>query len=200
MPRQSKREPILQAAEKLFSFRRFHEITMDDVAREARVGKGTIYRYFRDKDDLFFQVISSGVAELCALLERKVADDSPFPEQLAQACAAISAFFARRRQLLRMFQAEDARMSLSPGKRKERWAGKRGLLVESLAGILSRGREQGLVRGDVPPPVLAELLLGLLRARARKLSANDPAMDDAQLADLFLHGAQAPASDAQGSP
>ncbi|MEW5736691.1 MAG: TetR/AcrR family transcriptional regulator [Thermodesulfobacteriota bacterium] len=189
MPRPDKREPILQAAEKLFSFRRFHEITLDDVAREAQVGKGTIYRYFKDKDDLFFQVAASGFSEMCALLERQVAEDSPFEEQLVQACAAISAFFARRRQFLRMFQAEDARMSLSPGRLRERWTEKRRLLVESLAGILERGRCQNLVRTDVPASALAELLLGLLRARARNLAEKGPALGDAVIVDLFLRGA-----------
>ena len=40
MIEQDKRQRIMQAAEKLFSSRRFHEITTDDVAREAKVGKG----------------------------------------------------------------------------------------------------------------------------------------------------------------
>ena len=44
----------MRAAEKLFTSRRYHEISLDAVVQEARVGKGTIYRYFQSKDDLFF--------------------------------------------------------------------------------------------------------------------------------------------------
>ncbi|MFH1887714.1 MAG: TetR/AcrR family transcriptional regulator [Pseudomonadota bacterium] len=188
MPRENKREPIMQAAEKLFSSRRFHEITLDDIAREASVGKGTIYRYFKDKDDLFFQVAVSGFEELCGLLELKVAGDAPFPDQLSQACSAMSAFFGRRRQLMCMLQAEDARMSLSRGRMRDRWAEKRRLLVESLADILARGQEEGMVRTDLPAVALAEFLLGLLRTRARNLTEEGLSVGDAQVADLFLNG------------
>ena len=51
-----KRIAIMRAAERLFHNRRFHEVTLEEVAEAAQVGKGTIYRYFADKDDLFFQV------------------------------------------------------------------------------------------------------------------------------------------------
>ena len=106
----------MQAAEKLFTSRRFHEITLDDIVHEAHVGKGTIYTYFKDKDDLFFQVATSGFGELCALLRRRVAGDAPFRQQLLQACKAATAFFEGRRQLSRMIQSEDARMCLCSGR------------------------------------------------------------------------------------
>ena len=70
--RPDKRLAIMQAAESLFTSRRLHEITLDDVAREAQVGKGTIYRYFQDKDDLFFQTATQGFDELCDLLQQRV--------------------------------------------------------------------------------------------------------------------------------
>ena len=68
--RQSKRDQIMKAAEHLFTNRRFHEITLDQVARAAGVGKGTIYLHFADKDDLFFQVATSGFTQLCEIIER----------------------------------------------------------------------------------------------------------------------------------
>ncbi|RPI59812.1 MAG: TetR/AcrR family transcriptional regulator, partial [Planctomycetaceae bacterium] len=66
-----KRLQIMQAAEKLFTSRRFHEVTTDDIAKSAHVGKGTIYNYFKDKDDMFFQMATNGFDELCDLLQAK---------------------------------------------------------------------------------------------------------------------------------
>ena len=43
-------QQILEAAAQLFATHRYHEVRMEDVAAEAGVAKGTIYRYFKDKE------------------------------------------------------------------------------------------------------------------------------------------------------
>lgn len=48
---------ILQAAAKYFARVHFHEADMETIAREAGVGKGTLYRYFKNKDDLYLKTI-----------------------------------------------------------------------------------------------------------------------------------------------
>jgi AcrR family transcriptional regulator len=200
MAKPGKREQIMQAAEKLFAGRRLHEVTLDDIVREAHIGKGTIYTYFKDKDDLFFQVATAGFEELCDLLGRRVAGDAPFKEQLLQACGAISAFFSHRQQLFRMIQTEDARMLLCRGRLRDRWLQKRQRLVESVRAILRKGQLEGLVRDDVADQTLASLLLGLLRTRARNLGEDRGVIGDDVLVDLFLRGAgsAAPAACAAG--
>ncbi len=200
MPSRNRREQILQAAEKLFTSRRFHEITLDDIVQEAHIGKGTIYTYFKGKDDLFFQLATSGFDELCQLLQRRVAEDAPFRQQLLQACGAISAFFARRRQLFRIIQTEDARMSLSRGSLRIRWARKRRRLAGSLGRILRKGQISGLVRRDLSAERLAQFLLGLLRTRARNLREQGASVSDELLVDLFLSGAGQAACPAQRPP
>ena len=57
MAKENKRILILEALEKLLPGRRFHEITLDEVAKAAGVGKGTIYLYFKDKDALFAELV-----------------------------------------------------------------------------------------------------------------------------------------------
>ncbi len=178
------------AAERLFTSRRYHEITTDDIAAAAHVGKGTIYRYFRDKDDLFFQVATSGFDETCELLHRKVPENAPFREQLLSACGEIPLFFERRKQLFRMMQAEEDRMQGCSEKMRERWMVRRKKLVAAVAAILRKGVEEGELRADVPTDVLANFLLGMLRTRARDL-ADAPARlrRDELIVDLFCRGA-----------
>lgn len=56
MPRtksEEKRQEILDAAEAAFGRREFDEVTTDDIAAGAGVGKGTLYRYFPTKEDLY---------------------------------------------------------------------------------------------------------------------------------------------------
>jgi TetR/AcrR family fatty acid metabolism transcriptional regulator len=190
MKRQDRPQKIMQAAERLFTSRRFHEITMDDVAAAAGVAKGTLYSYFQDKDDLFFQTATSGFDELCELLNRVVPSEAPFEERLLGACRQISQFYDGRHQLLRMMQAEDGRMSHYKGSLRQRWVDKRRGLIAALAAILAQGVADGVIRQDIPPDVLSSLLLGMLRARAHDLVDAAPAMQSYELLiDIFRHGA-----------
>ncbi|MHC4660777.1 MAG: TetR/AcrR family transcriptional regulator [Planctomycetota bacterium] len=191
MPKVEKRRQIMSAAEKLFTGRRVHEITLDEVARAAKVGKGTIYRYFKDKDDLFFQVVTSGFDELCELLNERVPGNAPFRKQLLSACRKVTDFFAKRRQLFRMMQAEDGRMHWVKGKMHKSWAQRHRKLRNAMAGIVEKGVAEGEIRGDIPAEVLATFLLGMLRTRAHMMKD----MPDKQrrhevLVDLFCCGAK----------
>jgi TetR/AcrR family fatty acid metabolism transcriptional regulator len=200
MHNKDKRRQIMQAAERLFTSRRFHEVTTDQVAHEAHVGKGTIYRHFKTKDELFFETANSGFDELCDVLRRQVLPGAPFAQQLLSACVAISEFHQKRRKLFGMMQAQDSRMAVFKGRLRERWAEKRQALVGAIADILRRGTAQDCVRTDVPLEVLAAFLLGLLRTRAIDLRDASPDLRAYELVvELFLHGAR-PAGATQAAP
>lgn len=194
---QDKREQIMKAAERLFTDRRFHEITLDAVARAAGVGKGTIYLYFADKDDLFFQVATSGFTELCEIVERGAPAGMPFREGLLGVCRQISAFFQHRRQLLRMMQTEDGRLCLNRGAMRERWLTHRRQLATAVGKVLATGVREGAVRDDLAPEALAAFLLGMLRTRVRELD-NSEAVPLPAVVGLFLQGAASLAARAQG--
>jgi AcrR family transcriptional regulator len=190
MARRDRRLEVMQAAEALFTSRRYHEITTDDIAKAARVGKGTIYRYFADKDALFFQVALSGFDELCDLLQRKVPERAPFAEQLLRACGEITRFFDHRRQLFRMMLAEENRMHARRVPLRERWLERRKKLVAAVSIIIQEGVEERQIRPDVQCDVLANYLLGMLRTRARDLEdAPEPMRRLELIIELFLGGA-----------
>lgn len=58
-----RRSEIVAAAVRLFSERGYHQTTIDDIAGEAKISKGLVYRYFKDKNDVLFFV-------LCHVLEK----------------------------------------------------------------------------------------------------------------------------------
>jgi AcrR family transcriptional regulator len=186
-----KKQQIMTAAEKLFSSRRFHEITMDQVAQAARVGKGTIYRYFQDKNDLFFQVATHGYDELYDLI-RQVEPGGDISDRLAKACRIIGDFFSARRQLFRMMQTEEARLSTGRSVLRKEFCRQRGKIVQALADVISAGICSGRIRSDIEPKVLAAILLGMLRTRARDLQdIPEHQRTHETILQLFLQGAVA---------
>lgn len=64
IPRHSTKERILDAALELFSEKGFHLATVDEIADRAGVGKGTLYRYFANKDTLFSELVRIRLDEL----------------------------------------------------------------------------------------------------------------------------------------
>lgn len=183
MPRADKRQQIMLAAQKLLRHRHIHQVTLDEVAERAHVGKGTLYLCFRDKEDLFFQTALAGFEDLRALLEKRVSADAPFEARLRDACFQIDSFFAQRRSLLRMIQIEEGRVRGRPNRIRALWVEKRRLLVNTVAEILRAGIEEGRLRGDLDPELLSEYLLSTLRTRVRDL---DEFPEDLRTIDLFV--------------
>ena len=193
MARVDKRLQIMKVAERLFSGGRFHEVTTDEVAAAANVGKGTIYRYFQDKDDLFFQIVTNGFDDLCELIQQKVPDGAPFNERLVLVCREIRTFFDSRHQLLRMMQSEALRLNQLRGVMHDRWLAKRQKLVAAVAAILARGVTEGEVRTDIPAEVLSAMLLGMLRTQAHDLDHAPAAFRGYEwVVGLFCEGIRAP--------
>jgi len=193
MPKVDKARQIIRAAERLFTKRRFHEVTMDDVRREARVGKGTIYLYFKNKDDLFVRVVLAGFEDLRASLRRTASANLPFETQLARTLSEIRKFFLRRRPLFRIMHSEHYRLASFKGAIRARWTRRSHELMGIVSDILRGGVESGHLRDDIPAETLAACLLGLLRGYVRH---NSPRRHTRETTDevvhLFLHGAARP--------
>ena len=189
-----KKQRIMQAAEGLFRTRQFDEITLDEVARQADVGKGTLYLYFADKEDLFFQTAVSGFDEMCALLPESATAGMDFRQALLRTSQGISDFFRARRPLFRMILTQGDRALGRGGSLRERWLTRRKTLTEAVAEIIARGVAAGEVRTDIPPKVMAEYLLGILRTRAMEMDeVPEIERSHAALVDLFVNGASCPA-------
>jgi AcrR family transcriptional regulator len=70
--KESRRENIVNAAEKIIQVKGFEGMTMDDVAVIAELGKGTIYLYFKNKTDLYHAVVCRGLRLLKNIFEKTI--------------------------------------------------------------------------------------------------------------------------------
>lgn len=67
--RETRRRLILSAAQRLFAEKDFKSVTVREIARAAEVSIGTIYNYYANLDELFFDVFVNGAEEISARLE-----------------------------------------------------------------------------------------------------------------------------------
>jgi AcrR family transcriptional regulator len=106
-----KREAILAAALEEFSARGFADTRLDDVARRAGVAKGTIYLYFRDKQDLFQELVRGMLMPVIGNIAAMGAADVPMHslgERIAQMFAR-EVYGTHRRDVIRLMIAEGPR-------------------------------------------------------------------------------------------
>ena len=75
VPDLEKRKTIIKTARDLFSRRPYHEVRLDDVAAAAKVGKGTLYVYFKSKDHLYAELVVEAFDVLLADCETIAVDE-----------------------------------------------------------------------------------------------------------------------------
>jgi len=78
-----RRKMILKAAEKVFFSRKGETATMDDVAEKAELSKGTLYLYFRNKEDILYALAEKGVSLLSVQLRNSFSDNHSGIDQLS---------------------------------------------------------------------------------------------------------------------
>jgi AcrR family transcriptional regulator len=74
---ENKRRLIVQTAARLFSEQPFHKVRLDDVADAAGVGKGTVYIYFKNKEELYYSLVFDGFIELVEKVQAEVNAPAP---------------------------------------------------------------------------------------------------------------------------
>ena len=97
---------ILEAATKSFSLFGYKATTMDQVARIANVGKGTIYTFYRNKEELFKEIVQRMIEEMKYEAEQVLEEDLPFVENLHRAIYRLLEFRQEHQLSLKLLQEE----------------------------------------------------------------------------------------------
>src|SRR5947209_19195396 len=97
-------DKILAAAAKLFATHRFHEARMEDVAALAEVGKGTLYRYFKDKEQMYLALLDRAATGLQQRLRDALAQAHGPRERQAAGVEGLLDYFDHPPHLLDMIQ------------------------------------------------------------------------------------------------
>src|SRR5438093_7724962 len=187
-----KRELILRAAIDVFAERGFFGAQVADVARAAGIAAGTVYLYFRSKDDLLVSIFERTMRDGLAEGRKAVADVRDPAERLRRFARLHLARLGHDRKLAIVFQVE-LRQST---KFMERFS---STLLRDYLGLIrtaiADGQAAGVFRADLNATVAAKMFFGALDEMAtnwmlsRRRYSLEPDAD--AVVDLFLNGAKA---------
>jgi AcrR family transcriptional regulator len=187
-------ERILDAAARLFASQRFHAVRMDDIAAEAEVSKGTLYSYFRDKDELYHDLLASASRGMVAALYKAAEGDRPPRDKLVLVVAAILDYFNDKPHLLDLIQRVE---SLTENEVDFPWQDAREVCMKLVQDLFDEGRQVGAFLTQ-DPELATLLLLGGLRALIRfGKNPRDTTLPE-RVVDAVLHGVSVPISGSNG--
>ena len=141
-----KRERILRAAIKVFAKHGFYATRVSEIAKEAGVADGTIYLYFKNKDDVLISIFDDRIRKLIELLERLTSEAKTTEERLRSIIEVQLGLFEGEREL-----AEVVTVNLRQSSK---------LLKQYATPLFAEGQAEGTVRDDLNPRILARAMWG----------------------------------------
>ena len=101
-----RRQEILVSATKSFTLFGYKATTIEQVAKIANVGKGTIYTFFKNKEELFDEIISSLIKDMRAEAELAIDHTSTFDENISHVLFRLLEFRKSHQLTIKLFQEE----------------------------------------------------------------------------------------------
>ena len=184
-----KPQQIIDAAVRVFARHGYYSSRVSDIAREAGMASGTIYLYFKTKDDILVTLFREKMAEWVDFVRAAIAGE---PDAVAKIRRLIALHF----QLLENDPdlAEVVQVELRQGHKFFRGASAHEITAyfALIGSVLEEGMTTGLMRQDLPVKIATKMLFGavdqvatswVLGKRHYRLSDTTDAV-----ADIFLKG------------
>ena len=158
----ARRAEILRAAERLFAEKGFHGTTMLDLAKLAEFSVGTLYNFFKTKEEVYYTLLIEKLDLFHSKLEAEV---NRHPPGLAQILALIGTsvkFIEQNMDFFRIFIQERSTVELSVGVAAGKELRKRYLAyIDLVAKIITKAIEKGEIE-EFNPLEIAYSLVGML--------------------------------------
>jgi AcrR family transcriptional regulator len=153
-----KRLQITQTAARLFAAQPYGKVRLEDVASAAGVGKGTVYIYFKSKEELYYSLAFDGFAATVERAKNKVAaNHASAIHQLEMIVRELVDFSISNPQLY-----EVQRIAGLPSSQPQ-WNSKRIEMAELIEQVIRGGVQQGEL-ADAEPALTALFIPSLIRA------------------------------------
>lgn len=168
-----RRNDIMYAAEQKFFEKGFDGVAMDDIAKDLELSKPALYRYFKNKESLFFAVVNRGLVILRDTLKEAVTDKKTgFEKVLAFIQALCFDYVVKHFDYHRLLVVAHEQRFMDMVKKKEiddeSQLGNMELeLLSFLIDALNLGIEDGTIREDVAPLQTAIFLVAACEAAVK---------------------------------
>jgi TetR/AcrR family fatty acid metabolism transcriptional regulator len=161
---QTHRKEILSAAEGVFAEKGFFSSTMSEIAERAEFGTGTLYKYFKSKDDLYFTLIDEKTDAINDLAKAELTREGSCVERIRKVLDLQFEFVEKNRDFFRIYTSERSRFEWTM--KDELGKGIHDKMVAYIK-ILTQVMKEGMKEGEfkpMDPTDLAHALVGIVNS------------------------------------
>ena len=158
------REKILTSALELFAHNGFDRVTADELAAEARVGKGSVYRKFGSKEGLYAAAIMAGFRQLRSQIESVLEEKRSFPDRFTAIVRHVLCIVWYRGDFFVLMRDPNTILPSAAARKYRREYKQPSLLISQ---VLKEGAATGWIRSDLNFQLVAESILGMIRGVPR---------------------------------
>jgi AcrR family transcriptional regulator len=174
-------EAVLRSAANIFFAKGFHATSIEEVARDVGMLKGSLYYYIKSKDDLLFQLLLAGIEDGDAYIARHIDPRGDPVEQLERAIRAQIDYIIQNKVPFGLFLHEFDSLS---GKRQHKLTAVMSRYNNRFVELVQKGQQQGkLMKGE--PGILVNGMLGMCNWLYRWYDI-DHISDTEQIKQVFL--------------
>jgi len=190
MKDENKHQKILKAAVKVFAEKGFYNSRVSEIAKEANVADGTIYLYFKNKDDILISLFEEEFGQIVENMRKELAKEKD-PLQKIRIFAITHLSIVSKQQQLGEVLGVEVRQS---SKFMKEYIDNPFIeYLNLIRSIVIEGQEKGFIRKDLTPGIMKRALFGALDEMARywvlstkkKHSINEAAL---QISEVFIRG------------
>ena len=184
--KEHRREAILDAAQKVFFERGLASSTVDEIAELAELSKGTLYLYYKSKEDMYLAVILRGEAIMYEMFKQAVSSGESTVRQILNVAEAYYAFFKEQRNYFRMFsffetpqfhkQVSEEMLQQCFAADEKTWT--------LIADLIARGGREGVLLPQVQPKQFGLIVWATATGIYRQMDTNADYWEKAMEVDL----------------
>ena len=188
----NKPHQIIEAAVRVFARNGYYNSRVSDIAREAGIASGTIYLYFRTKEEILVRLFRDKMAEWVAEVRREIAGEPDAVRKIRRLVLLHFSVLEQNPDLAEVVQVE-----LRQGHKFFRGASAHEVSAyfDLIASVLEEGIAAGLVRKDLPVKIATKTLFGAMDQLATSwvLGKRTYRLTDSAeaVATIFLKGVRA---------
>ncbi len=187
-PQESIKKEIINAAIEVFSQKGYHNAKVNDITRQAGISIGTFYIHFKNKRDLFIEVVEEVFHNIVGNAARNIKGEQNLGKRLVIRGKTFFENYTRYAEILNQLRAEIASEEDWPREKLNR-------MYLALTGpVIKEGREaaeRGEIRPGIDPELLAFALTGLIEVLSFRIRLDDKYTIEnviSFIADLMING------------
>jgi TetR/AcrR family transcriptional regulator len=178
--KEQRREEILQAAQSVFFEKGLQTAIMDEIAETAELSKGTLYLYYKSKEDLYLAVLLRGLGYLEELFRQAIQPQLPVVTLIRRLQQAYIEFFRQHRNYFRMldfFEAPQFHKQVSEEMR-EQCSLATMKIWQMATNLITRGIREGELKAETNPRQAAVMFWLSINGLLRQMDRDDPYWND----------------------